>query len=200
MIVKIFTEGGGNIRRTRVACRRGFGKFFENAGLGGRMPRVIPCGGRDQTYKDFCIAIRNAGPNESPLLLVDSEAPVTAPPWRHLGDRDGWTRPPQATDEHVHLMVQCMETWFLADKARLAEYFGQGFAENALPANPNLEDVAKDALLDGLKNATRYTKKQKVYDKGAHSFELLGLIDPAKVTAASPHAKRLMETLTQRVR
>ena len=31
-----------------------------------------------------------------------------------------------ATDEQAHLMVQCMEAWFLADRETLAAVFGRG--------------------------------------------------------------------------
>ena len=33
------------------------------------------------------------------------------------------------------------------------------------------------------------------YDKGSHSFEIIAMIDPQKVTDASPYAKRFIETL-----
>ena len=80
--------------------------------------------------------------------------------------RDGWERPDEATDENAHLMVQCMEAWFLADKDNLAAYFGHGFNRNALPGRQEIEDVAKDDVLRGLKNATRQCKKGE-YGKGA---------------------------------
>ena len=90
-----------------------------------------------------------------------------------------------------------MEAWFLADKDNLAAYFGHGFNPNALPGRREIEDVAKDDVLGGLKNATRQCKKGE-YGKGRHSFDILEQTDPAKVVDASPHASRLVETLQQK--
>ena len=46
--------------------------------------------------------------------------------------------------------------------------------------------------------ATRKCKTKEHYLKGKHSFVLLGRIDPSKVIAASPHAKRLLDALKSR--
>ena len=64
-------------------------------------------------------------------------------PWQHLKERDGWNRPEGATDEQCQFMVQAMESWFLADRTALSAYYGQGFQENPLPSNPQIEQVAK---------------------------------------------------------
>jgi hypothetical protein len=42
------------------------------------------------------------------------------------------------------------------------------------------------------------SKTKGRYDKGSHSFELLALVDPKKVAGASPHAKRLFDTLRKK--
>ena len=134
------------------------------------------------------------------VLLVDSEGPVAeeSGPWLHLRNRDGWSRPDDATDENAHLMVQFMEAWFLADKDRVEAFFGRGFNRNAFPGNQNIEEVAKADVLNGLKNATRQCQPKGEYGKGRNSFELLFEIDPSKVQAASPHAERLISTLRQK--
>ena len=131
------------------------------------------------------------------MLLVDSEAPVAAgtEPWRHLKDRDGWDRPAGADDGHVHLMVQCMEAWFLADRATLAAYFGDGFSENSLPRRTDVEEISKQDLESGLNAATRNSRPKGAYRKGRDSFSILADLDPDKVANASPHAKRFLETL-----
>ena len=97
-----------------------------------------------------------------------------------LERRDHWDRPDDAADEHAHLMVQCMEAWFLADLDALAAYFGQGFNRNALPGRQEFEEVAKADLFDALKNATRQCRKGE-YGKGRHSFDILEQIDADKV-------------------
>jgi hypothetical protein len=94
-------------------------------------------------------------------------------------------------------MIQCMEAWFLADKDALERYFGQGFNRNALPDRTDVENISKSQIYQGLKNATRHSRTKGEYDKGGHSFNLLGIINPELVKNASPHVKRLINTLTK---
>ena len=199
MKVKVYVEGGGDGKSLRTKCREGFSSFFAKANFAGRMPQIIACGGRKSAFDKFRTAWESRKAEEFIILLVDSEDPVAdgAGPWLHLRTRDGWERPDEATDENAHLMVQCMEAWFLADKDNLAAYFGHGFNRNALPGRQEIEDVAKDDVFRGLKNATRQCKKGE-YGKGRHSFDILEQTDPANVMAASPHARRLVETLRQK--
>lgn len=195
MNAKIYVEGGGERRELRARCRKGFSCFFRKTALAGKMPRVIACGGRHQTFDRFRTAINHAEADVFIVLLVDSEEPVTASAWRHLRERDSWRKPPNATDNHVHLMVQCMESWFLADMDALASYFGNGFNRNALPGQANVEKVSKTALMESLTRATRASAPKGRYRKGKHSFEILSSLDPQKVAQASPYAKRLLGTL-----
>ena len=197
MNIKVYVEGGGNVRELRSKCRKGFSSFFDKANLAGRMPQVIACGGRQRTCEKFAAALRSASDQVFVALLVDSEGPVAegAGPWRHLQTRDNWDRPDGATEDDAHLMVQCMEAWFLADKDCLAAFFGRGSNRNALSHNPDIEQVAKTDVLDGLKGAARRCRSKGEYGKGRHSFEILSEIDPEKVLAASLHAMRLVHTL-----
>ena len=114
-----------------------------------------------------------------------------------MANRDGWERPDNAKDENVHLMVQCTETWFLADRGGLAAYFCHGFNRNALPGRREIEDAAKADVLDGLKNAPCRCKKGE-YGKGRHSFDILKRIDSSEGLVASPQAKRLIDTLREK--
>lgn len=110
MSIKLYVEGGGDSKALRTACRKGFRKFIEKAGLRGRMPRIVACGGRRNAFESFAIAQGAQG--DYPFLLVDAEAPVAAAgPWQHLFSRDGWICPRGATDQQCHLMVQVMESW-----------------------------------------------------------------------------------------
>ncbi len=196
MKVKLYVEGGGVRKSTKSACRKGFRRFVEKSGLKGSMPDIIASGSRRKAYDDFAKSNKLAANNdENVLLLVDAEGPVVeAKPWQHLIERDGWNRPEGAKDEQCHLMVQAMESWFLADRTALSAYYGQGFQENPLPSNPQIEQVAKNDVLKAIRQATRGTTKGR-YDKGRHSFEILAKIDPSKVTNASLHARRFVETL-----
>ena len=190
---KIYVEGGGDSKRLRQACRRGFIKFFEKAGLAGRLPKVEVCGSRENTYQDFRDALSKG--NRDAMLLVDSEGPVTAPsPWLHLKARDNWDRPANATDDQCHLMVQVMESWFLADREALQTHYGQGFRAPSLPQNPNIEDISKDDVLAGLNRATRDTGKG-AYNKSSDSFAILEKLYPAKVRQRSRYADQLILAL-----
>jgi hypothetical protein len=196
--VRIYVEGGGHGSALKGECRRGFAEFFRKFLPAGKQPRIIACGSRNEALNDFRTALRNAR-GESIVLLVDAEAPVSEghTVWAHLKQRDGWEPPAGATEENTHLMVQCMESWFLADASTLATFYGQGFQASALPKNPNIEAVAKQDVFRALEAATRQVKSKGTYSKGGHSFAILALIDPAKVRAASPYAERLAVTLLQ---
>ncbi|WP_419939368.1 DUF4276 family protein [Candidatus Palauibacter sp.] len=197
MSIKLYVEGGGDSKALTTDCRRGFRKFFEKAGLAGQMPRIKACGSRQDAYDDFKTALKNG--REVPMLLVDAEDPFTAASsWEHLRNRngDGWDRPDGASNDHCHLMVQVMESWFLADRPALESFYGQGFQASALPPNPHLEQVIKADVLHGLIRATRNLKtKKESYRKGSDSFEILGRIDPSRVESAAPSAKLLLDVL-----
>ena len=157
------------------------------------MPRIVACGGRNDAYDSFKTA--HAQGRGAAMLLVDAEGPVTAVrPWEHLKARDNWEPPSGATDDQCHLMVQVMESWFLADADALGLYYGQGFRGQALPHNASVEDVPKQDVLDGLQRATRGVSKGS-YSKGKHGFEILATLDPTKVKNASPYADRLIRAL-----
>ena len=200
MSTQLYVEGGGDRNPTKTKCRQAFQAFLLNAGFEGRLPRIFASGGRKQAYDDFCHALGASGDDDLVVLLVDSEGSVAKDtrPWRHLKDRDGWDKPAGANDDHVHLMVQCMEAWFLADRAALARYFGDGFSENSLPRRTDVEEVSKQDLERGLNTATRNSRPKGTYRKGRDSFAILADLDPDKVANASPHAKRFLETLQAR--
>lgn len=192
---KVYVEGGGDGHALRTACRKGFSTLFERAGLRGHMPRIVASGSRGQAFKDFCTALRNAAPDEFVCVLVDSEGPVVAnaSPWVLFENR-----PAGADDDNAHLMVQCMEAWFLADSGALGHFFGQGFRPNALPDRTDVENIPKRDIFAALEGATSACVPKGQCRKGAHSFEVLAALDPEKVAGASPYARRLFDTLRQK--
>ena len=95
-------------------------------------------------------------------------------------------------------MVQVMESWFLADRDALSEYFGQHFRESALPGQQDIEKIEKGDVLRGLSEATGSCARGR-YSKGDHSFEILAKVSADKVTSASPYADRLVKTLVEKV-
>src|SRR5690606_35875463 len=128
-----------------------------------------------------------------------SEGPVTEDsPWAHVRGRvgDGWARPERASDADLHLMVECMEAWIVADRGALRRFYGAELHEKALPTRADVEKVAKRDLYRALEAATRGSRKGG-YDKGAHSFKLLAEVDPAALRR-EPWAARLFAELERR--
>jgi hypothetical protein len=192
---KIYAEGGGEGQLYDTLFRKAWSDFFRAAGFGGRMPRIVRGKGRQRTFDLFKTEVENPKAGEIALLLVDSEDAVEATNtvWQHLKKRDGWNRPDGARDDQAFLMVQVMETWFLADRGMLHTYFGAQFTDAPLQAWPSLEAVPKSTVFSALDRAT--VRCAKPYSKGKVSYELLGKLNPALVTAACPHASDLLTRL-----
>ena len=200
-LVKLFVEGGGDSNQLRTACREAITKFVTAAGISKR-PRIVACGSRNDAFDSFRTEIERGNPA---MLLVDSEMAMIPEsqigdeseswnPWVHLKKRKGdeWEMPQNAENVHCHLMVECMENWFLADIDSLKKFFGQGFVEGSLPnVSQGIEGISKSTVYQSLKLASRKSKKGE-YGKGEHSFKLLGQIDPQKVITASPWAERFV--------
>jgi hypothetical protein len=192
--VLIYVEGGFE-GSTKSACRSAFRAFFEKV-IPPKSFKVIASGDRTAAFKDFCLALKQNQGNYT-VLLVDSEGPVAAAVWPHLANRQGdnWQQPRAATDDQAHLMVQVMESWFLADRDALTDYYGQGFTPGSLPGQRNIELISKQDVFGALEQASKNTKTKGRYHKTKHGFDLLELIDPRRVRAASVHAERLLTVL-----
>ena len=187
---KVYVEGGGR-RQLNRECRRAFGAFLANAGVPPGTVEIEACGPRGDAHRTFSADLRKGLPA---ILLVDAEGPITTQStWQHLKGNDNWDRPTNVADGQCHLMVQNMESWFLADVKTLESFFGTGFRSQSLPGNPRVEDVPKQDVLSGLEQATRGTESR--YNKGTHSFEVLAMLDPRKVMKASPRADRFIKSL-----
>ena len=205
MSVTVYVEGGGDSAQLKAQCRKGFRELLDKAGFGGRLPRVVPCGSRNQAFRNFERALRDGV--GYPILLVDSEDPVAeadrsdANPsgaWRHLSRRDDWTRPSGAEDDQAQLMVTTMETWLLADRQALIAYFPAMNASALPPDADDLESRRKPDVTVALRNATQSSSKGR-YHKGKHSFDLLGKVQPEELKRRLPHFRRFVETLGARL-
>ena len=194
--VTIFFEGGGEKEVTQSKHREGLSNYCSHVSQKPRRLRIVAGGGREQTFDKFRRAVLNSRNDELIALLVDAENPVTAnSPAEHLRACDRWEFP-AADNFRVFLMVQMMESWFLADRDALTGFYDGGFQANSLPGSPfNVENIRKEDVDRGLKNATRNTRSKVTYDKIGHGPALLALIDPKKVEAASPHAKKFNDFL-----
>ena len=124
------------------------------------------------------------------MLLIDSEGEVLSRLIQRAESQIGATN-------RAFFMVQKMEAWFIADRPTLSNYFGAGFRENALPQNPNVEEVPTRDIDDALRAATRNCSKQR-YMKGRDDVGLLNLLNPAAVYSACPNFARLVNHLRDR--
>ena len=197
--IRIYVEGGGD-EYSKANLREGFNQFLQTVRDRARSSKlrwqVVPSGSREDTYKAFRAGL-SLHPEDQIFLLVDSEGEVARSPVEHLcGEgKDGWDRR-LFNDDNCHLMVQLMEAWFIADSEKLAEFYGQGFRESAIPKTKDIEKVDKKRVLDALTKATENTSK-KAYDKKRerHASALLKRIRPEKVRQKARHCDRLFAAL-----
>lgn len=197
MNVRIYIEGGGATRSMQRPLRIGFETFFRSLREEGRARRqrveIIMSGSRGNTLRDFQRAVRQ-NINDFVVLLVDAESsvPSGADIMAFLG-----TSTLNTSRNQYHLMVQLMEAWFLADISALSEFYGHDFNPNAIPNRSDIENIPKADVIDKLESATRNTSKGK-YRK-LHASDLLRVVDPQKVRAASPHCEVLFQTISAHI-
>lgn len=186
--VRIYFEGDPKLRL-------GFQSFF--AGLQSASRRITPVPCKANAIADFMDGIENY-PDSVNILLIDSDEPYTPVLLQRVRQHDHWDAAlgRRVADDRLHFMVQVMESWFLADRAALQAYYGQGFAENRLPANRQVEQIRKEDVISGLEGATRDTGKGR-YHKTRHAPALLERVNPAQVRAAAPACEKLFAALEQ---
>ena len=186
--------------------------------------KLVPSGGRNAAYKNFVHAVERADEGTLCILLVDSEEPI--PPessiasgetpgqteqrergdakarLHHLASRDKWDLN-QIPPETVHLIVQCMETWIVADPDRMAEVYGKGFHPERLPVRNNLEDEPKLEIYSKLARATEDTTKGEYSEannsKIKHASRLLEKIRADRVAARCPRFSTFTRWLNRRI-
>ena len=182
---ELYVEGGGDKNPSLASeCRRAFSKLFEHAGVA-QKPRVIVCGGRGLAYQQFCDA--HASAEADVWLLVDAEElPRAQSPWDHVKARpgDGWDRPAKASDDQLHLMTVCMETWLVADVPAMKQVFGPKLNDSKLPAIDRLESTDKKSIFTMIEAATKPTKAG-AYGKSSHSFKVLEKVSPEAIRKLS---------------
>jgi hypothetical protein len=211
--IAIHLEGGGNSEATISPFRQGMSAFLQPLVTAARRQgirwRIIPYGGRSQTFKYFCNALITE-PDVFHILLVDAEEAVTKKEWEHLKTRvgDQWDKPAKATDEQCHLMIVTMETWFLADPNGVKEFFKlkKGFDASALPDEPPLptppkvatvmQAMSKQKVNAIFAKATRDTKGEQ-YEKIKHGAKLLEKINSVKVRQQCPSCDRLFRIVAK---
>lgn len=203
--IRIYIEGDTKQKGkfNTIALREGFNRFFteliEKAKAKNIALRLIMCGSKYETFKDFLNAAKSYQ-DSFVIFLLDSDAPLeeTETPRTFLQKQNPLWHLHEAEENQCHLMVQLMESWFFADKDKLAEFYGQNFNRNALSKNKNVEKIAKADVENGLTNATKNTQKGE-YHKTKHGAKILEIINSQKVRAAAPHCERLFQTIADEI-
>ena len=198
--IEIYMEGGGDRRDGKDALRQGMDALLaplKQAAMQKALRwKLVCCGSRNDARRAF----RNAAATNRDVfvvLLVDSEDPVSESPREHLASRDGWDVA-FADEDALHLMVQVMETWIVADPDALAAYYGQGFRPDVLPGAQNLEPVSKLEIERALRRATEHTTKGR-YHKIRHARHLLHRIDLGRVRSRCGHCERLFNAIDAQI-
>lgn len=196
----LFLEGGASgpgSKELLIRCREGFRKLLERCGHKGRMPRLFASGSRNEAYDDFKIELAGRTAGDYVGLWIDSEDPPAdrERTWDHLGQRDNWTRPQGATNDHVLFMTTCMETLIVSDHSALRDHYGTKLQVSALPALTKLEDRGRHDVQDRLAHATRDCSN--AYKKGKRSFEILAKLTPAALEQHLPSFARTRRILDQ---
>lgn len=200
--VAVYMEGGGDSREGKAQLRQGMSESLNSLRDAARQKKlhwkVVACGSRNDTHNAFLNAW-NTSPSAFNILLVDSEESVADvnSPRAHLKQRDGWDLA-GINERSIHLMIQVMEAWIIADVDAIAKHYEQRFQKGAFPPNQNLEGVEKVRIYSALKQATAKTQKGE-YHKTRHAAVLLARIDPANVRQRCPSCDRLFVTLEQSI-
>jgi hypothetical protein len=203
--IKLYVEGGGKgtSKNATIRMQQGFDSFFKELKDTARHKnisfRIIPSSDTKTTYEDFMRSIRNS-PESFNLLLVDSDEAIDKGKSARafLQEKHIKWDLKHIDEERCHLMVQIMESWFIADVDALKKFYGQGFKESVMPKTKNVETIKKDAVEKALKAATAKTQKEQ-YQKIKHGGKLLELIDPNKVCEAAQHCKKLFKVIAETI-
>jgi len=218
--IAVYIEGGGHSAGLQAGLRQGFDALFREEKLKASEKKVglrfICCGARDEAYKAFKNALK-VHSEQINALLVDSESTIDSVPEdrtrdasirvAHLrkkegggvrGQGDGWILSDDIS-VRVHLMVQCMEAWIVADPDALETFYKPTFfKKEKLPKRANLEQESKADLYAVLEKETKDSQKGK-YGKISHAGKLLVLIDPNKVAKRCPHFGIFREWLNESI-
>lgn len=197
-MVRLYIEGDKKERGkgSFISLRQGFNQFFSKWAEKEKLnlkfdPNIL--GSRGDAVNIF-LKIGAFHPNDLILLLIDTEREKDKNKSAKDFLREDFPNSDfkSVKESQCHFMVQAMETWFLADKEKLAACYDTKFSEKALPQHKEIEKIPKNEVIEKLKKAAKDTKNGKgEYGKGTDSGRILGDIRPDKVIAAAPHCERL---------
>jgi hypothetical protein len=188
--VILYVEGGGETNKLQEPLRSALRKFLA---MLPRQPRVLCCGSRGQTLRDFRDGVRD-NMNDIHVLLVDSEKSVASLPKAHLGTEFSANEIPNVPDDHYHLMAQVMESWIVADPSCIQKAFPQDAKLDKIPLWQDVESVPKSDVINALRSAT--SGQYSDDNKRLSTAKILQYADAGIVRQKAKHCDRLLNTLT----
>jgi len=206
-VVRLYIEGDkkekgkGSFISLRQGFNQFFGKWAEKEKLNLKFDNNI-LGSRGDAVNIF-LKIGAFHPNDLILLLIDSEREKDKNKSAKAFLQEDFPNSDfgNVKESQCHFMVQAMESWFMADKEKLAACFDAKFSEKALPQHKEIEKIPKTEVLEKLKKATKDTRNGKgEYGKGTDSGKILGEIRPDKVIDAAPHCKKLFTDIKEAIK
>ena len=163
--------------------------------------KLVAGGPRTETIKDF-LRFCSTEPSSLNVLLIDSEGPVTDTV-RYISDSirslSVWNAGGFCSDEQLHLMVQAMEAWFVADPQSLRRHFGRDYNTRALPSPQAAETVSAADLVTAIRRGLPHSRRRRGYDKVSDGVELLRWIDVDIVSQHCVHFRRLWAFLDRSI-
>jgi len=159
--IAVYMEGGGDSKEGKARLRQGMSEFLRKV-VSQKKPgwKVFTCGSRNDAHDAF-LNTKKTSPETFSMLLVDSEGPVNQPPRTHLKQRDGW-KLTGVSEDSIHLMIQVMEAWVVADAEAVEAYYGQHCRKNALPQAHDLEGVEKERIHEALSTRQRRRRRESI--------------------------------------
>lgn len=194
-------KGSGNSITLRQGFNEFFGKWAQEEKINIKLQPIL-CGDRGKAVKIF-LNDEAFYPQSFAVLLIDSEREKDQNKSAKLFLEEDFPNYDfkNVKESQCHFMVQAMESWFLADREKLAACYDNKFHEKSLPQHNEIEKVPKDDAIEKLKKATKETKNGKgEYSKGTDSGKILGEIRPQKVIDAAPHCRKLFEAISDKIK
>ncbi len=161
--------------------------------------RIVAGGSRTKIYKDFGKIFQDS----LSIVLIDSEKEISCDEkkckWDFLWKNEKWKKPKGATENSLFFMAACMESWIVADKDALQEFYGKCF-QPKLPQAKDLSTITKIDIINALEKSTKECGKEKQYNTNnkKDSFKILEKVDVAKITKRNIYAKDFFEFLKQK--
>lgn len=202
--VRVYIEGGGEGKIADSDFRRGWKKFLNELheiarANGFQSLEVVRGKGRGNAFHRFKTH-KKEYPDDLCVLLADSETQVLegSKVWDIVAKREGdnWPRPTWASEQHLYLMVEFVETWLVSDPDALQTYFKRDFDSKHLPT-ANLENRSKEDIERALRQATEKCKNGPYRHGQAH--EIIEYVSPKKVQTLA-HGSRLFVELSCLIR